>query len=93
MDSGVVVRHFAYAFQCLAVREYTEFGAPKVAGEAFESPDDAASLQIKRSPTPFRVERSSDYVRHGFYGAVRLLLFESGAELVDAGVEIHVKRA
>ena len=42
---------------------------------------------------PFRVERSSADVRDGFYGAVRLLLFKSGSEPVDAGVAIHVKRA
>ena len=42
---------------------------------------------------PFRVERSSAYVRDGFYGAVRPLLFESGSEPVDAGVAVHVKRA
>ena len=42
---------------------------------------------------PFRAERSSADVGDGFYGAVRLLLFESGAEPVDAGVAIHVKRA
>ena len=42
---------------------------------------------------PFRVERSSADVRDRFYGAVRLLLFESGYEPVDAGVAVHVKRA
>ena len=42
---------------------------------------------------PFRVERGSADVRGGFYGAVRLLLFESGAEPVDASVPIHVERA
>ena len=41
----------------------------------------------------FRVERSSADVRDGFYGAVRLLLFESGSEPVDAGIAVHVKRA
>ena len=42
---------------------------------------------------PFRVERSSADVRDGFYGAVRLLLFESGSKPVDAGIAVHVKRA
>ena len=42
---------------------------------------------------PFRVERSSADVRDGFYGAVRLLPFESGSEPVHAGVAVHVKRA
>ena len=41
----------------------------------------------------FRVERTSSDVRHGLYGAGRLLLLESGAEPVDAGVAIDVKRA
>ena len=58
----------------------------------FESPDDAASLQIERS-IPFQVERSSADVHHGVYGVVRLLLFESGCEPVDEGVAIHVKWA
>ena len=48
-NPGVVVPHLAYAFQCLVVREYTEVGAPKIAAEALKSPDDAASLEIKRS--------------------------------------------
>ena len=42
---------------------------------------------------PFRVERSLTDVRDGFYGAVRLLLFESGSEPVDAGIAVHVKGA
>ena len=42
---------------------------------------------------PFRVERSSADVRDGFYRAVRLILFESGSEPVDADVAVHVKRA
>ena len=42
---------------------------------------------------PFRVERSSADERDGFFGVVRLLLFESGSEPVDAGVAIHVKRS
>ena len=41
---------------------------------------------------PFRVKRSSADVRDGFYGPVRLLLFESGAEPVDEDFAIHVKR-
>ena len=41
----------------------------------------------------FRVERSSADVRDGFYGAVRLLLFESGSEPVNAGIAVHVKLA
>ena len=95
LDSGVMVLHFAYAFQCLVVRECTELGTPKIAAEAFESTNDAATLQINRSSMPFRVECGSADVRDGFYGAVRLLLFESGAgaEPVDASVATHVERA
>ena len=93
LDSDVVVPHFAYAFQSLVVGEYPELGAPEVAAEALESPGDAASLQIERIPMPFRVQRSSADVRDGFYGAVRLLLFESGSEPIDAGIAVHVKRA
>ena len=66
LDSVVVVFYFAYAFQCFMVREYTELGAPKVAAETFESPDDSTSLQIKRSPMIFLVKRSSADVRDGF---------------------------
>ena len=42
---------------------------------------------------PFRAERSSADVCDGFYGGVRLLLFESGSEPVDAGFAIQVKWA
>ena len=93
LDSGVVVPHCVYAFHCLVVIEYTNLGAPKVAMEALESPDDAVGLQIKRSQMPLRVESSSADVRDGCYETVRLLLFESGAEPADAGVAIHVRRA
>ena len=87
-----MVPHFAYVFQCLVVGEYTELGSPKVATEVFEIPNDAAGLQIKRSPVPFRVERSSADIRDGFYGTVLLLLLEGGAKPVDASVAVHVER-
>ena len=81
-----MVPHFAYAFQSLVVGEYAELGASKIAAKGFESPNDAAGLQIKRSPMSFRVERSSADVRDGFDGTVLLLLFEGGAKPVDASV-------
>ena len=87
-----MVPHFASAFQGLVVEEYAELIPPKIAAKAFESPNDAADLQIKRSPMPFRVERSSADIRDGFYGTVLLLLFESGAKPVDASVAVHVER-
>ena len=68
------------------------FFSPKVASEAFESPNDVAGLQIKRSPMPLRVERSSTDMRDGFHGTVRLLLFEGGAKPVYASVTVHVER-
>ena len=89
LDSRVVVPHFVYAFQSLMVREHSELDAPKVAAEALQSPDDAASLRLERIPMPFRVERSSADVRDGSYGAVRLLQFESGSKPVDAGIAVH----
>ena len=70
LDSCIMVPHFAYAFQCLVVGEYGEFGSPKVTSEAFESPNDAAGLQIERSPMPLRVWRSSAAIRYGFHGPV-----------------------
>ena len=88
-----MVPHFAYAFQCLVVGEYAELGTPKVASEAFESPNDAASLQIKRSLMPLRVERSSADIHDGFHGTVRLLLFEGSAKPVHASVTVHLERA
>ena len=92
LDSSVMVPHFAYAFQGLVVGEYAELGAPKIAAKAFESPNDAAGLQIKRSPVPFRVERSSADVRDGFYGTVLMLLLEGGGKPVDTSVAVHVGR-
>ena len=88
-----MVPHFAYAFQSFVLGEYAELGAPKIATKAFESPNDAAGLQIKRSLMPFRVERSSADVRDGFDGTVLLFLFEGGAKPVDASVAVHMKRA
>ena len=87
-----MVPHFAYAFQCLGVGEYAELGSSKVSAEVFESPNDAAGLQMKRSPMPFRVERSSADIRDGFYGTALVLLFEGGAKAVDASVAVHVER-
>ena len=74
------------------VGEYAELGAPKMAAKAFESPNDAAGLQIERSPMSFRVERSSADVRDGFDGTVLLLLLEGGAKPVDASVAVQVER-
>ena len=65
LDSGIMVPYFAYFVQCLVVGEYAEFGSLKVASEAFDSPNDAAGLQINRSPMPFRVERSSADIHDG----------------------------
>ena len=87
-----MVPHFAYAFQCLVVEEYAELGSPKVSSETFESPNDAAGLEIKKSPMPLRVERSSADISDEFQGTVRLLLFEGGAKPVDASVAVHVER-
>ena len=87
-----MVPHFAYDFQGLVVGEYAELGAPKIAPTAFESPNHAAGLEIKRTPMPFRVERSSADVRDGFDGTVLLLLFEGGAKPVDSSVAVHVER-
>ena len=87
-----MVSHFAYAFQCLVVGEYAELSSPKVVTESFESPNDAAGLQIKRTPMSCRVARSSADVRDGFDGAVFLLLFEGGAKPIDASVAVHVER-
>ena len=88
-----MVPHFAYAFQGLVVGESAKFGAPTIAAKAFESPNDAAGLLMKRRPMPFRVEGSSTDVRDGFDGTVLLLLFEGGAKPVDASVAVHMKRA
>ena len=41
LDLCITVPHFAYAFQCLVVGEYSECGSPKLTSEAFESPNDA----------------------------------------------------
>ena len=71
---------------------HAELGSPKVTAEAFESPNVAAGLQIKRSPVPLRLERSSADVRDGFHGTARLLLFEGGAKPVDASAAVHVGR-
>ena len=92
LDSGVLVPHFAYAFQGLVVGEYAELSATKIDPKEFESRIDAAGLQIKRTPMPIRVGRSSADVRKGFDEAVLLLLFEGGAKPVDAGVAVHVER-
>ena len=91
-QDGIMVPHFAYAFQCHVVGEYAEFGSPVVTSEKFESPNDATGLQIKRSSMPLRVEHSSADICDGFHGTVRLPLFEGGTKPVDASVTVHVKR-
>ena len=88
-----MVPHFAYAFQRFVVGEYAELGAPKIAAKAFQSPNDASGLQIKRSRISFRVERSSADVRDGYDGTVLVLLFEGGTKPVDSSVAVHVERA
>ena len=93
LDSGVMVPHVVYGFQGLVVGEFAELGAPKIAAKAFESPNDPAGLQIKRSPMPLRVERSSADVRDGFDGTVILLLFKGGSKPVDASIAVNEERA
>ena len=92
LDQCIVVPHFAYVFQCLVIGEYAQFRSPKVASDAFEIPNDAAGLQIKRSPIPLRVERSSADIRDRFHGTVRLLLFEGGDKPVNASVAVYVEQ-
>ena len=87
-----MVPHFVYAFQCLVLGEYAEFGSPKAASEAFDGPNDAAGIYIKRSQMPLRVERSSTGICDGFHGTVRLLLFEGVAKPFDASVTVHVEQ-
>ena len=55
LDSCIMVPHFAYPFECIVAGDYAEFAFPKVTSEAFENPNDAAGLQIERSPMPLRV--------------------------------------
>ena len=86
-----MVPHFAYAFQCFVAGEHAELGSLKVAAEVFENPNIAAGLQIKRILVSFRVGRSSDDIRDGSHGTVRLLVFEGGAKPVDGSVTLHVK--
>lgn len=50
LDSGIKVRHFIFDIQCRVVGEYAEIDSPTVASEAFESPNNAPSLQIEKSP-------------------------------------------
>ena len=75
------------------MEKYAELGAPTIAAKAFESPNGAAGLQIKRSPMPLRVERSSADVRDGFDGTVILLLFKGGSKPVDASIAVNEERA
>ena len=74
------------------MEKYAELGAPTIAAKAFESPNGAAGLQIKRSPMSFRLERRSADVRDGFAGTVLPLLFDGGANPVDASAAVHVER-
>ena len=48
-----MVPHFAYVFQCLLVGEYSEFVSPKVTLDEFESPNDAAGVQIQEESLAF----------------------------------------
>ena len=93
LDSCVVVPHFSYAFQGLMITKYAEFGSPKATSEAFENPNDAADLQVKRSTKPLRVDRSSADIRNRFHGTVRPLLFKVGAKSFNTSVAVDVERA
>ena len=88
----IVGLHFANALQYLVVGEYAALSPPKLPSEVFEGPNDAAGLQIKRSPMSLRVELSTADIRDGFPGTVRLLFFEGAAEPVDVSVAVHVGR-
>ena len=84
--------HFARAIQYLVVGKYVDLCSPQVSSEAFESPNNAAGLQFKRSPMPLRVERCMADIRDGFHGTVRLFLFKGGAKFAEVSVAEHVER-
>ena len=65
LDSRIVVSHIADAFECLVTREDAKLGAPEVGSKEFDGPDNAASLQVERSPVPLRIKGSAADVRDG----------------------------
>ena len=52
-------RNLGEAFERLVVRENAEGGTPQISAQAFNAPDDAASLEIERRPVTLRLEGST----------------------------------
>ena len=60
-----MISHFANAIERLVIREDAKLRAPEVATKVFDSPDYAASFQVKGSPVPLRTEGSAADVSDG----------------------------
>ena len=59
MDSGVVLNNLGEALEGLVVRENAEGSTSQIFAEAFDAPDDAASLEIERCLVALRLEGSA----------------------------------
>ena len=59
LDPRIVSSHFANDFELLEIQEDAKLRAPKVASKAVDGLDSAASVNVKRSPVPLRIEGSA----------------------------------
>ena len=88
-----MVPYFADALQCFVVQTCAKLCPPWVASESLDSPDKAASFQVRLDPVPLRIEISAADISNGPYRAIQLFLFNRGTRTVDAGVTLHAKGA
>ena len=58
-DSGVVLSNIGEALEGLVVRDDSEGGTLQISAEAFDAPDDAASLEVERCSVALRLEGSA----------------------------------
>ena len=77
----------------LVVRVDEEFGRPEMTAETFDGPDDAIGFEVEGCPASFVVEGGAADEDDRADRAARLLLLESGANTVDAGVAKEAEMA
>ena len=89
--AGGVLADLCGVLTRLVIRVDGKLGRPGMTAEAFDSPDHAAFLVIKRRLASFVVEGGAADEDDRADGAGRLFLLEGGAKPVYAGVAVEAK--
>ena len=91
LHARVVLGQASKVLERLIVGPNLEVSPAQVPSQAFDCPYDGACLEVEGSPVPFRVEGAPADEDDGSYRSVGLLLFECGAQTVQASIAVQTK--